>query len=165
LLIFRRADRDPSKEVWGPQGAQAVDAKKLERFKNGFVNLALPQFAFSEPLPARRHILQGREWTLWDRFDINEDMTLKQLLDYFKSTYNLEVDMLAHGISMLYVTYMAPAEKEELLDLSISELVRCRVSKKTIKSYMRALELDIYYKDDQARVVKVPYIRYQLPPN
>jgi ubiquitin-activating enzyme E1 len=141
-----------------------VDAKKLKRFKNGFVNLALPLFTFSEPLPAKRHNLQGREWTLWDRFEINEDMTLIQLLEYFKNTYNLEVAMLAHNLWMLYVTCMSQTTKEERLGLSISELVRC-VSKKTIKSYMRALVLDIYYKDDQDRAIEGPYIRYQLPPN
>jgi len=161
---FRRADRDPSKEGWGPQGAPAVDAKKLERFKNGFVNLALPLFAFSEPLAAARQNFQGREWTLWDRFEINEDMTLKQLLDYFKNTYNLEVAMLSQGVCMLFSFFMAPPKKEERLNLSISELVR-RVSKKTIESHVRALVLEMCCNDDQGEDIEVPYIRYQLPPN
>jgi ubiquitin-activating enzyme E1 len=161
---FRRAERDPSKEGWGPQGAPAVDAKKLARFKNGFVNLALPLFAFSEPLAAARQNFQGREWTLWDRFEINEDMTLEQLLDYFKNRYNLEVAMLSQGVCMLFSFFMAPSKKEERLNLSISELVR-RVSKKPIDSHVRALVLEMCCNDEDGEDIEVPYIRYQLPPN
>lgn len=164
FVNFRRADRDPSKEGWGPQGAPSVDAKKLARFKNGFINLALPLFAFSEPLAAARQNFQGREWTLWDRFEINEDMTLKQLLDYFKNTYNLEVAMLSQGVCMLFSFFMAQPKKEERLNLSISELVR-RVSKKTIENHVRALVLEMCCNDDQGEDIEVPYIRYQLPLN
>ncbi|CAB3372660.1 Hypothetical predicted protein [Cloeon dipterum] len=165
LLGYCRADRDRSKEGWGPSGAAPVDAKKLERFKNGFVNLALPLFAFSEPLAAARQTFKKREWTLWDRFEITQEMTLKQLLDYFKDVYGLEVTMLSQGVCMLYSFFMPAAKREERLALTIPELVR-RVSKKTIEPHVRALVLEICCNDVQSdEDVEVPYIRYQLPPN
>jgi ubiquitin-activating enzyme E1 len=141
-----------------------LDSKKLERFKNGFVNLALPLFAFSEPLAAKRQNFQGLEWTLWDRFEINEDMTLKQLLDYFKSSYNLEVTMVTDSSRVYYSSSFKQPKKEERLRLSISEL-EAHVSGKLMQSHVRALVLEICCNDDQGEDIEVPYIRYQLPPN
>lgn len=37
------------------------------------------------------------EYTLWDRFEIEGDITLEQLVEHFKEKYKLEISMLSSG--------------------------------------------------------------------
>uniref|UniRef100_A0A8C5C636 E1 ubiquitin-activating enzyme n=1 Tax=Gadus morhua TaxID=8049 RepID=A0A8C5C636_GADMO len=96
---------------------------KLESFKNGFMNLALPFFAFSEPIAAPSHKYYEIDWTLWDRFEVKgiqpngEEMTLRQFIDYFKNEHKLEITMLSQGVSMLYSFFMPAAKLRERLEL------------------------------------------------
>ena len=39
----------------------------VEKFKNGFINLALPFFGFSNPIEALKNKYYETEWTIWDR--------------------------------------------------------------------------------------------------
>merc|ERR1719300_2363379 len=89
----------------------------IRAVKNGFANLALPFFAFSEPLPAPKQKYYETEWTLWDRFEMeaiqpgkDEEMTLQEFMDYFQNQYKLEITMLSQGVSMLYSFFHASGQ-------------------------------------------------------
>eukprot|EP00755_Sulcionema_specki_P017374 Sspe_Gene.11181::Locus_3773_Transcript_1_1_Confidence_1.000_Length_3281::g.11181::m.11181/K03178/UBE1, UBA1; ubiquitin-activating enzyme E1 len=64
--------------------------KKIECFKNAFLNLAIPFLTLSEPAPAATSQYGPEEkpvkWSLWDRFDVNlgRDVLLSEFIDYFK---------------------------------------------------------------------------------
>ncbi|ESO99442.1 hypothetical protein LOTGIDRAFT_113559 [Lottia gigantea] len=136
--------------------------KKVESFKNGFVNLALPFFAFSEPIEAPKNEYNGHKFTLWDRFEVQGEMTLKEFLDYFQKELNLEITMLSQGVCMLYSFFMQAAKREERMVLPMSEVVK-KVSKKKIAPHVRALVLEICCNDKDGEDCEVPYVQYKLP--
>ncbi|MGH0129178.1 UNVERIFIED_CONTAM: hypothetical protein FKN15_037618 [Acipenser sinensis] len=139
--------------------------QKVESFKNGFMNLALPFFAFSEPIAAPKHKYYEQDWTLWDRFEVKglqddgKEMTLKQFLDYFKNEHKLEITMLSQGVSMLYSFFMPPAKLKERLSQPMTEIVT-KVSKKKLGKHVKALVFELCCNDDTDEDVEVPYVRY-----
>lgn len=134
----------------------------LEAFKNGFVNLALPFFGFSEPIAAPTNTYYDKKWTLWDRFEVKGEITLQQFLDYFKNEHKLEITMLSQGVCMLYSFFMPKAKREERLNLPMSEVVM-NVSKKKLEPHVNALVFELCCNDDDGNDVEVPYVKYTLP--
>uniref|UniRef100_A0A4W4EUC5 E1 ubiquitin-activating enzyme n=1 Tax=Electrophorus electricus TaxID=8005 RepID=A0A4W4EUC5_ELEEL len=140
--------------------------KKLESYKNGFMNLSLPFFAFSEPIAAPKHKYYEIDWTLWDRFEVKgiqpsgEEMTLRQFLDYFK-VQRLPITMLSQGVSMLYSFFMPAAKLKERLELPMTEIVT-KVSKKKLGKHVKALVFELCCNDITDEDVEVPYVRYTI---
>lgn len=92
---------------WAQITRQIVDGKKeLESYKNGFVNLALPFFGFSEPIAASKQKYGETEWTLWDRFEFRNDPSLKEIVVWFQENHKLEVSMVSQGVSMLWSPFI-----------------------------------------------------------
>jgi len=141
--------------------------KKIESYKNGFVNLALPFFGFSEPIEAAKMKYNDKEFTLWDSFDINgkmadgKEMNLQQLMDHFQSL-GLEITMISQGVSMIYSFFMNPASRKERMIAPISQTVE-KVSKKKIKPHVKTLVLELCCNDKDGEDVEVPYVKYMLP--
>lgn len=94
---------------------QIIDGKnKLEDYKNGFVNLALPFFGFSEPIAAPKNKYGNVEWTLWDRFEFHNDPTLSEIVNWFEKQHKLEVSMVSQGVSMLWSSFIQPKKVSQL---------------------------------------------------
>lgn len=140
----------------------ALGVKDIAFYKNGFVNLALPFFGFSEPIAASKQKYYDTEWTLWDRFEVKGNMTLGAFLDHFQQKYNLKVTMVTQGVCMLYAFFMARPKIQQLMDLPLTEVVQ-KVSKKTIEPHVKALVLELCCEDADGDDVEVPYVRYILP--
>ncbi|CCT65076.1 probable ubiquitin-protein ligase (E1-like (ubiquitin-activating) enzym) [Fusarium fujikuroi IMI 58289] len=142
-----------------------IDGKDdLEQYKNGFINLALPFFGFSEPIASPKVEYQGPEGKvtldkIWDRFEI-EDITLKELLDTFKAK-GLTISMLSSGVSLLYASFFPPSKLKERYDLKLSQLVET-ISKKPIPSHQKEVIFEIVAEDLAEEDVEVPYIKVKM---
>jgi len=141
----------------------------VEKYKNGFANLALPFFAFSEPILAPKEKYYETEWTLWDRFELDavqpgkdKEMTLQEFMDYFMDTHKLEITMLSQGVTMLYSFFMQKAKREERMSKPVSEVVKL-VSKKEIDPWVKAIVFELCCNDTEGEDVEVPYVKYNLP--
>jgi ubiquitin-activating enzyme E1 len=134
----------------------------MARFKNAFINLGLPYFGFSEPMPAPKNKYGLIDWTLWDRFEVQGEMTLREFLEYFKNVHQLEVTMLSQGVSMLYSFFLPKDKVAERMGWKMTELVR-KISKRRVESHIRSLVFEVCCNDLEGEDVEVPYVKYNLP--
>jgi ubiquitin-activating enzyme E1 len=108
----------------------------LKRHRNAFINLALPFFAFTEPLPAERVTgIRGATYTLWDRINVKEGkkaaakggLTLRNLIKRVKKkagidSATVDVSSISYGPYMIYAKFLHEGDKE-LLERSIWDIV------------------------------------------
>lgn len=139
----------------------------VEAYKNGFVNLAIPFITLSEPTaPAKtKCVIKGKEWnwTAWDSLDINKgDITLAELMDFFKDEYNLEISMLSQGVSILYSFFANKKKIEERMPMKMSEIITS-ISKKEFPPNQLFIILEIIANDlDTDEEVEIPYVKFRF---
>lgn len=98
-----------------------IDGKDdIEQYKNGFINLALPFFGFSEPIASPKGTYQGTDGEvtidkIWDRFEV-PNFTLQEMLDYFKQK-GLDISMVSSGVSLLYASFYPPNKVKDRLTM------------------------------------------------
>lgn len=143
---------------------KVVTEKKLEDYKNGFVNLALPFVGFSEPIETSKAKYNNKSFdTIWDRFDIyDKDITLQGLIDHLKKKEGLEITMLSYESALLYSLFVGPAKFKERKDLTIPQVYKL-ITKKEIPSDKKSLVLEICADDEEGEDVEViPFIVLHL---
>lgn len=100
-----------------------------ERHRNAFINLALPFFAFTQPVPAESTLsVGGKMFTLWDRIMIKEGekaaakggIQMSKVLSRIIKTIGLDeedsyiVSSISYGPYMIYANYMHDDDRELL---------------------------------------------------
>lgn len=142
-----------------------IDGKTdIEQYKNGFINLALPFFGFSEPIASPKVEYTGPNGKvsldkIWDRFEVG-DITLQELIDDFEKR-GLSISMLSSGVSLLYASFFPPAKLKDRYGLKLSELVET-ISKKPIPEHQKELIFEVVTEDAEGEDVEVPYIKARI---
>ena len=141
---------------------KVVDGKtKLEAYKNFFANLALNIYMPAEPVACAKNKYNDVEWTLWSRFDIQKEMTLREFIDYFDTEHGLDVQMLSCGVSMIYSFFMPPAKLKERMKMSMKEIVE-QVSKAAVPAHQKYLIFELCVDDREGEEADVPFVQYKL---
>ncbi|AET39074.1 E1 ubiquitin-activating protein UBA1 Ecym_3613 [Eremothecium cymbalariae DBVPG len=142
---------------------KVVDGKTdIEQYKNGFVNLALPFMGFSEPIASPQGKYNKKTYDkIWDRFDIQSNIKLKDLIKHFKEQEGLDITMLSYGVSLLYASFFPPKKLKDRLNLPITEVVKL-VTKNEIPSHVNTMILEICADDEEGEDVEVPYVTIHL---
>lgn len=169
LELYKVLDAPPSfargAGMLGTGDAETSRYWNLDRFKNGFVNLALPFFAFSSPLPAPRLSFNGgrSHFTLWDSFVLHLSLVpnLTALLAKLDGEHGLAVTMLSSGSSLLFSSFLPKSATPERKALSLDQLV-ATVSKRAIPEHCDVLVLEALCEDAAGNDVEVPYIKLYL---
>ncbi|KAK1509455.1 ubiquitin-activating enzyme E1 [Colletotrichum costaricense] len=144
---------------------KVIDGKDdIEQYKNGFINLALPFFGFSEPIASPKVEFKGPNGIvkldkIWDRFEVN-DITLKELLEHFEKQ-GLTISMLSSGVSLLYASFFPPAKLKDRQNLKLSQLVET-VSKKPVPAHQKEVIFEMVAEDVDGEDVEVPYIKMKM---
>jgi ubiquitin-activating enzyme E1 len=114
-----------------------IKGVSLKKHRNAFINLALPFFAFTSPLPAEEILgLRGQVYTLWDRISIKEGkkaaagggITMRKLLKKLKSKAcddpdSIDIATVSFGQYMIYANFLHDSD-DEIMDKNIWELVQ-----------------------------------------
>jgi len=138
-----------------------IDGKDdIEQYKNGFINLALPFFGFSEPIasPKGKYVGKSGEVTIdkiWDRFEV-ENITLQELIDHFEEK-GLEISMISSGVSLLYASFYPPNKTKDRLPLKIDKLIET-ISKNAVPAHQGRVILEITADDTTGEDVEIPYV-------
>lgn len=107
--------------VVGAVGMEVIKhllGKPISQMRNSFMNLALPLFLFSEPLPPIEakdkdydEVLMGPvkavppKFTTWDKIQVVGPMTLQQFIDHIKETYKVVASIISCGKTCIYNAY------------------------------------------------------------
>jgi len=140
---------------------KVIDGKDdLEQYKNGFINLALPFFGFSEPIASPKGTYQGKNGEvtidkLWDRFEV-DDITLSDFVKHFENL-GLSISMVSSGVSLLYASFYPPSKTKDRLPLKMSKLLET-ISKKPIPEHQKNIIFEITAEDTTDEDVEVPYV-------
>ncbi|KAI9690628.1 MAG: SPS-sensor component ptr3 [Bogoriella megaspora] len=136
----------------------------IEQYKNGFVNIALPFFGFSEPIasPKGKYIGTNGEVTvdkLWDRFEV-ENTTLQEFIDDFEKK-GLNITMLSSGVSLLYASFYPPNKVKDRLPMKLDQLVET-ISRKPIPAHQKNVIFEMTAEDTTEEDVEIPYVMLKL---
>ena len=95
---------------------------KIENYRSTYVNLADTNIVYSEPFASKEIEIAGKKYNGWTKFSIHGDRCLKDFKKHFEDLFQVEINTILLGTSMLYCPLFDLGE--ELFDTLMSELIK-----------------------------------------
>ncbi|KAM3216917.1 ubiquitin-activating enzyme E1 1-like [Capsicum annuum] len=127
---------------------------KVEDYRNTFANLALPLFSMAEPVPPKVIKHQDMSWTVWDRWILKDNPTLRELLQWLQSK-GLNAYSISYGSCLLYNS-MFPKHKERM-DRKLVDLAK-EVAKADLPLYRKHFDVVVACEDDEDNDIDIPQV-------
>jgi ubiquitin-activating enzyme E1 len=127
---------------------------KVEDYRNTFANLALPLFSMAEPVPPKVVKHQDQSWTVWDRWVMRGNPTLRELLDWLKEK-GLNAYSISCGSSLLYNSMFS--RHKERMNRRVVDLAR-DVAGVELPAYRRHVDVVVACEDDNDADVDIPLV-------
>ncbi|KAJ7950026.1 Ubiquitin activating enzyme E1 [Quillaja saponaria] len=127
---------------------------KLEDYRNTFANLALPLFSIAEPVPPKVIKHKDLSWTVWDRWILKDNPTLRELFAWLENK-GLNAYSISYGSCLLY-NCVFPKHKERM-DKKLVDVAR-EVAKAELPSYRQHIDIVVACEDDEDNDVDIPQI-------
>lgn len=127
---------------------------KVEDYRNTFANLALPLFSMAEPVPPKVFKHRDMTWTVWDRWVLKGNPTLKELIQWLKEK-GLNAYSISCGSCLLFNS-MFPRHKDRM-DKRVVDLAM-EVAKLEIPPYRRHLDVVVACEDDDDNDIDIPLV-------
>ena len=120
---------------------------------------------WTAPTKTSKAIYNGKEWnwTACDNLNISEeDLTLTEFMEYFKTKYNLEVQMLGQGVSILYSFFANKKKVEERMKMPMSKIITS-ITKKEFPPNQLFIILELIANDiDTDEEAEIPYVKFRF---
>ncbi|KAJ0261858.1 Ubiquitin-activating enzyme E1 1 [Hirschfeldia incana] len=127
---------------------------KVEAYRNTFANLALPLFSMAEPVPAKVVKHRDTAWTVWDRWVLKGNPTLREVLNWLEEK-GLSAYSISCGSCLLFNS-MFPRHKERM-DKKVVDLAR-DIAKVELPPYRHHLDVVVACEDEDDNDVDIPLV-------
>ncbi|TYJ23883.1 hypothetical protein E1A91_A08G222500v1 [Gossypium mustelinum] len=129
-------------------------AHKVEDYRNTFANLALPLFSMAEPVPPKVMKHRDMSWTVWDRWILRGNPTVRELIQWLKDK-GLNAYSISYGSCLLF-NNVFPRHKERL-DKKVVDVAR-EIAKEDLPPYRSHLDVVVACEDDEDNDINIPQI-------
>lgn len=128
----------------------------IEDVKNGFINLAISLFLFSEPTEVNKikskdydpiSMCQTRSipdpYTIYDKTIVDiGSVTIQEMIDYLKDTIKIEVSLVTAGQFALYNAYLPGEKQKKRLTMKVEDVYN-EVSPEPMPASRKYLQMEL----------------------